>query len=125
MSCWLASSRIGKQPVGYPLDSCSPNLLWFAGGSLINHSPVCGRGSGDGLLNKSVEELPPASRSTPVEAERKLVQVVGQMLRAHRSLVCAHQPPLQQRDHQMYTRQQFMGFLSPTAQWANLAVVAF
>jgi transposase InsO family protein len=124
-------SALGYRPpaefehVGYPLDSCSPNLLWFAGGGLSNHRPVRGRISCDGLLNQSVEELAPASRFPPVEAERKLVQVVDQMLRAHRPLVRAHQPPLQQRDHQMNARQQFMGILPPTSQQAYLAVVAF
>ena len=121
---WIAA-LCQKLEAGYPLDSCSPNLLWFARGCLINHRPVRGRSSGDGLLNKSVEELAPASRSTPVEAERKFVQVVGQMLRAHCTLVRTHQPPIQQRDHQMNARQQFMGILSPTAQEADLAGVAF
>jgi hypothetical protein len=43
----------------------------------------------DGLLDKAVEQLPPAVRLAPVEPEGELVQITSQMLDAHRSLMRA------------------------------------
>ena len=49
----------------------------------------------------------PATRFPPVEAEGEFVQVIVQVLQAYRSLVRAHQPPLEEGDHPMNSRHQF------------------
>ena len=52
----------------------------------------------DGLLEQPVEQLAPAARFAPVEAEDELVEIGIQMLQADRALVSRHEPALEQRD---------------------------
>jgi hypothetical protein len=50
-------------------------------------------------LEKSEEQLAPATRFPPVEAGGEFIQVVVQVLQVHRFLVRAHQPALEGGDH--------------------------
>src|SRR5262245_11029803 len=81
--------------VGYPLDSPSPNRLWFAlsFAKLRVHDPITGnRINGHGLLHQTIEKLASALRPATIEAERKLIQIVVQVLGTDRPLVGAQQP---------------------------------
>src|SRR6266705_1003249 len=71
------------------------------------HQFVRDRVYSDGLLEEPEEEHAPATRFPPVKTEGEFVQVVVQVLQAHRSLVRAHQPSLEERDHPMNSRHQF------------------
>src|SRR5215813_12122749 len=80
---------------GYPLDSPSPNKLWFAlsFAKLRVHDPITGnRINGHGLLHQTIEKLASALRPATIEAERKLIQIVVQVLGTDRPLVGAQQP---------------------------------
>jgi hypothetical protein len=82
---------------GYSLDSGSPYPLWFALSSaceVLDHLPAGHRFGDHGLLNEAVEQLAPALRSSPVKAERELVQLVVQVFPAYRALVSSQQPSL-------------------------------
>jgi hypothetical protein len=63
----------------------------------------------NGLLQQSKEQLASRSRRPPVEAKRKLVEVVIEVLGAHRALVCPKQPTFQQRCDAVDARQQLAG----------------
>src|SRR3974390_3284742 len=61
-----------------------------------------------------MEKFAAAPGSSTIEPERKLVEIVIQMLMADRALVSAHQPAFQQGDHKMDPRHQLRGcFLLP------------
>lgn len=53
------------------------------------------------LLHQAIEKLSPGSRSASVEAKRKFIQVIDQVLRLNSSLIGAQKPSLQQRSHTM------------------------
>src|ERR1051325_7183433 len=80
---------------------------------------------GHGLLQEPEEVFAPATRVSPVEAEGEFVQVIVQVLQAHRTLVRSHQPPLEEADHPMNARQQFRWCLLLAVQKCDLVVVAF
>ena len=61
---------------------------------------------GHGLFGETQEQFSSAARISSIEAEGELVQVVIQMLPAYGTLVRAQKPSLQQRCHQMNSRQQ-------------------
>ena len=72
------------------------------------HDRLVRRGShSHGLFGEAEEELSSATRVPSIETKRELVQVVVQVFPAYRALVRAQQPTLQQRGHQMNSRQQF------------------
>src|ERR1022692_1107932 len=67
---------------------------------------------GDRLLRQAVEELPSIAGPPPVEPKREFVEVVFQVLVAHRSLMSSQNPALQQRCDAVHARHQFRrGFL--------------
>src|ERR1035441_276703 len=67
---------------------------------------------GDRLLRQAGEELPSIAGPTPVEPKREFVEVVFQVLVAHRSLMSSQNPALQQRCDAVHARHQFRrGFL--------------
>src|ERR1035441_3303728 len=67
---------------------------------------------GDRLLRQAVEESPSIAGPTPVESKREFVEVVFQVLVAHRSLMSSQNPALQQRCDAVHARHQFRrGFL--------------
>src|SRR2546426_5318731 len=68
---------------------------------------VRGRFHSYGLLQQPIEKLSPRAGFATVKAERKLIQIVVQVLQADRTLVGSDQPALQQRDHQMHPGQEF------------------
>jgi hypothetical protein len=51
------------------------------------------------LLDKAVEEHPPAPSRAPVEPERELIEVVRKVRTIDGALVGAEEPSLEQRDH--------------------------
>jgi len=64
------------------------------------------------LLRQAVEKLPSIAGPTPVEPKREFVEVVFQVLMAHRSLMSSQNPALQQRCDTVHPRHQFRrGFL--------------
>ena len=98
---------------GYLLHSPHPYRLWFRVGF---NSGVKDPSQGNGLdcqrlLHEAEEELAAAFGSPPVESERKLIQVVIEMLVADRPLVGSHQPPFEQGDHAVDPRHQLRGSL--------------
>lgn len=58
----------------------------------------CG-GDRHGLLHQSVEQLPARPGGPSVEAERELIKIIIQMLRANGSLICAQPPAVEARGH--------------------------
>src|SRR5664280_2121077 len=98
------ASRIGVS--GYLLNATERNRLWFDQGCkrdrIYLHS----------LLGQAIEQFAARGRRAAVEAKGELVEVIGQVIMANRTLMGAEQPSLQQRDHAMYVRQQLRrGFL--------------
>src|ERR1035441_4723277 len=95
---------------GYPVDSGSPNGLWWRGFRLLFESTIA-RVSGwcdcDCLLGKAVEEFSSAARLAAVEAEGKFVEILLEVVDADCSLMSSEQPPLQQGGHSVGARQQF------------------
>src|SRR5215471_5977481 len=85
-----------KNASGYPLDSADPNSLrcWWA---YFDHGRISGRRSVYSLLYESKKQFAAALRRSAVEAECKLVQVVGKLPRRDGTLVGSEQPPFQQR----------------------------
>lgn len=76
------------------------------------------------LLHEAEKQLASTLRSPPIEAKRKLVEVVRQMLVCHCPLVGTIQPPFQKRDDQMHPRQEGGGFFTPASDWRHLVIVS-
>jgi len=70
-----------------------------------------------------VEQFASGAGDPPIEAERELVQVVVQVLRAHGALVGSEQPSLQRGDHQMDAREQFQGGFLPSCQNSHVVSI--
>jgi hypothetical protein len=66
-------------------------LLGSVGANTVNHGYISSGISGYRLLDKSEEKFAAAFRSTAVEAERELVQIVAQVRVADGALVRTHQ----------------------------------
>ncbi len=85
---------------GYPVDSGSPNILWFGDFlgfcNRVNNHLVSRRIHGYRLLDEPIEEFAAAFGFAAVETEGELVQVVVQMFVAHGALMGAQQPALEQ-----------------------------
>jgi hypothetical protein len=64
-------------------------------------------------------------RCSAIEAKRKLVKVIVQVLMADGTLVRRAQPAFQKRDHLMDPGQQFNGESLPASQEADLVGIAF
>ena len=78
---------------------------WPYGARRVNNQ-VVGHGiDGHCLLRQAEEKLAVACRSSPVEAEAELVQVVVKMFVAGRALVGSHQPALEHREDAVDTGQ--------------------
>src|ERR1019366_647750 len=60
------------------------------------------------LLDEAIEQFTSGPRSSAVESEGKLVQVVIQMRGSNRSLMCPQQPSFQQRRNSVRQRQQIV-----------------
>ena len=60
---------------------------------------------GQSLLREAKEQLSAVARGPSVEAERELVQVVVQMRRTDGALMGAEQPPFEQGDDAVHSRQ--------------------
>jgi hypothetical protein len=60
------------------------------------------------LLDEAIEQFTPGPRSSAVESEGKLIQVVIQMRGSHRSLMRPQQPSFQQRRNSVRQRQQIV-----------------
>ena len=67
------------------------------------------------LLHESVEELASGFRSSAIESERELIEVVIQLLSRHNPLMNTQQPALQQGRHQVDTGQKRRDCLSAPA----------
>jgi len=77
------------------------------------------------VLEQALEEQAAVTRTSTVEAEGELVQVVVDMVEARRALMSPEQPAFEQGDHQVDARQQLGGScLSAPAQDDGLVVVA-
>ena len=72
-----------------------------------DHGFVRNRIDDDRLLHESLEKLAAVPGSAPVEPEGEFIEVVFQMLMAHRSLVRAQNPPFEQRGYSVNPRHQF------------------
>ena len=85
---------------GYPVDSGSPNILWFGDFlgfcNRVNNHLVSRGIHGYRLLDEPIEEFAAAFGFAAVETEGELVQVVVQMFVAHGALMGAQQPALEQ-----------------------------
>ena len=77
-----------------------------------------------GLLSETVEELATRFGAAPVETERELVKVVVQVFIPHSPLVCAQQPPFEQQNHTMHTRQQVFVLGSSTLYLSVMGVAS-
>lgn len=64
------------------------------------------------LLKQPIEKLPTETRSSSVEAKRKLIQVIIQMRRLNSSLVSTQQPFLKQSSNLTCQRQQIIPNIS-------------
>src|SRR5436309_15664988 len=95
-SIWVFSSLQLALYVG--VAGCSP--------SASHDRLVRGRFHSYGLLQQAIEKLSPRAGFATVKAERKLIQIIVQVLQADRTLVGSDQPALQQRDHQMHPGQE-------------------
>src|SRR3954447_7659359 len=91
----------------------------------FHHRFVRDRVYSDGLLEEPEEEHTPATRFPPVKAEGEFVQVIVQVLQAHRPLVRAHQPPLEEGDHSMNSRHQFRWRFLVPFQKCDVVAVTF
>ena len=58
----------------------------------------------NGLLQQAIEQQPPRARARAIEAERKLFEVVVEMLEADRSLVCAEEPAFEEGGDAVHRR---------------------
>ena len=104
--CYLATLGLANQMVmyfqgdGYPVDSGSPNILWFGDflgfSNRVNNHLVSRGIHGYRLLDEPIEEFAAAFGFAAVETEGELVQVVVQMFVAHGALMGAQQPALEQ-----------------------------
>src|SRR6266436_5703706 len=88
---------------GYPFDSGNHNKLWSntVSFSRVDDRHVSAWLHSHCLLHQAKEELPPASRSPTIEAEREFIQIVIQVFQADGPLMRAQQPAFQQRDDPM------------------------
>jgi len=71
-----------------------------------------------------VEQQTACVRGPAVEAEGELVQVVVEMLVAHRPLMSAQQPPFEQRGNPVHTGQGDVGRVSAGRDDRRLALIA-
>ena len=78
----------------------------------------------DSLLKETVEKLAPAPGFAPVESKGKLIQVVTSVDPAHSTLVCPHQPALQECHDEVDMRKQFNGILGLFSDHGGLAQIA-
>ena len=83
------------------------------------------RRGGQRLFDQAEEELAAAAGFSAIESEGELIEVVIQMLRAHRALMCSQQPSLQQRNNSMHAGQQLAGVPGISAAASNLVIVTF
>lgn len=60
----------------------------------------------DSLFQKPVEKFAPMRRSASVEPKSEFVKVIVQMVMAHGTLMCTHQPSFQQRGYSMNSWEQ-------------------
>src|SRR5258708_39460985 len=76
---------------GYPFDSGNHNKLWSStvGFSRADDRHVSAWLDSHCLLQQAKEELPPASRSPTIEAEREFIQIVIQMFQTDGPLMRA------------------------------------
>ena len=77
-----------------------------------------------GLLDEAVEKFATGARGPAVEAECELIQVVVQMIATDSPMMGTERPPLQQRDYQMNSRQEFTRRFFVPAKKGNLMRVA-
>src|SRR5262249_10924432 len=90
--------------LGYPLPSSGPNILRCLLLGRAYQDPVrCGVNC-ERLLDEPVEEHPAGPRRAPVEPERELIEVVGEVLAIDGTLVGAEEPSLEQRGHPVDAR---------------------
>jgi hypothetical protein len=66
----------------------------------------------DSVLNQAEKQLASRVRFSSIKSEGKFVQVIIQMGRADRSVMCAEQPSLQERCPAVYQRQKVLSDIS-------------
>ena len=102
----IESIRLMLRELGYSLPSSHPNSLrCLALGPAHEPSVWCGVNC-ERLLGELIEQHPAAPRCAPVEPERDLVEVVGEVLAFDGALVGSEEPALQQRDDPVDARQE-------------------
>src|SRR5215472_7569274 len=102
-------------------------MLWSGDARVriaFDHRLVGYRLDDDRLLEKAKEQLASAMRLSPVEAECELVQIIPQVLKAHRPLMRSHQPSFEKRDHPVNPRHLFRWSLLLSLQECDLVIVA-
>src|SRR3974390_574631 len=73
-----------------------------------------------GLLHEAEKQLAPTLGSSPIKAERELIQIVVQVLVADGSLMSSHQPSFEQGNHTVNARHQLRGSLVLALEKGNL-----
>src|SRR5215831_11050507 len=90
--------------LGYPLPSSGPQYLAMPAARTRLPGPGTVRVNCERLLDEPVEEHPAGPRRAPVEPERELIEVVGEVLAIDGTLVGAEEPSLEQRGHPVDAR---------------------
>jgi hypothetical protein len=90
----------------------------------VNHVVVSYRIDSHSLLRKAEKQFAPTSGSAAIETERKLIQVLFEVLVADRSLMGPDQPSLEQRNHAVNPWHQFGSSLFLPRQKRDLVLVA-
>ena len=112
--------------MGYPLDSGSHYLLWsprrrFGG---RHHRRVGGRRSGNCLLHEPIKQLAATFAGSAIEAKRKFIKVIIEMLLLNPTLKRTEQPSLEQRSDIMDARHDFVSLFDASANGCNDMLVA-
>jgi len=72
---------------------------------MLNDIAIWDRFNGHGVLNEPVKKLAAMSRSPAIEAKRKFIKIVIQMLTTDSTLMSTKYPAFQKRYNAMYARQ--------------------
>ena len=72
---------------------------------MLNDIAILDRFYSHGMLNQPVKKLATVSRCPAIEAKRKFIKIVIQMLKTNSTLVSAKYPVFQKRHNTVYARQ--------------------
>ena len=78
-----------------------------------------------GMLKQPIEKFATVSRCPTVEAKRKFIKIVIQMLRTNGALMSAEYPPFQKGHNTVYTRQKLRSGSTGTLDYSDFMNIAF